>query len=282
MTPFHTQTLARLGIAGEPDPLAMAALELRAEALGIRFPASFVAWFGMHNGMELLRKHSNCDAPVALEDLGAPISWAWGKKRDWLHESNHLVFMCENQDVCAWALALDGSDDPPVVVSADPDGEASVRPNEVRGTDEAKLKAPWLPCAPSFSTFVACQVWDHTAIWVEPTFNETDPILLQAQATPLTERDLAFLRERFDEGPTTSGWPGTQYRFSRAGGPPSTGAGGRLLLTATPDQTDWWFTADDEATLTALAQELWDCADLRTSAWSNDPRGEELLERLRA
>ncbi len=124
MSPFHSQTLARLGIA---------------------------------------------------EDLGAPISWAWGKTRDWLRESNHLVFLRENQDVCA----------------------------------------------------------------------------------------------------------GTQYRFSRAGGPTSTGAGGRLLLTATPDQTDWWFTADDEATLTALAQELWDCADLPT-AWSNDPRGEELLERLRA
>jgi hypothetical protein len=145
MSPFHTQTLARLGIAGEPDRQAMAALELRAEALGIRFPASFVAWFGMHDGVELLRTHSNCDAPVALEELGAPISWAWRKERDWLRESNHLVFLRENQDVCAWALALDGSDDPPVVVSTEPDGEASVRPNEVRGTDEAKLKAPGSP-----------------------------------------------------------------------------------------------------------------------------------------
>jgi hypothetical protein len=67
--------------------------------------------------------------------------------------------------------------------------------------------------------------------------------------------------------------------FPRSG---DAGDGGRVLLIATPDQTDWWFTADDAATLTALAKELWDCADLRTSAWSNDPRGEELLERLRA
>jgi hypothetical protein len=64
------------------------------------------------------------------------------------------------------------------------------------------------PCAEHFSTFIVCQVWDHTNI----SDKRDERILLQAQAAPLKDADLAFLRKRFEQAPTTHGWPGdNQY-----------------------------------------------------------------------
>jgi hypothetical protein len=159
--------------------------------------------------------------------------------------------MVENQAVCVWALRLDGGDDPPVVVACDPDLE-------------------WRPCAESFSAFVGCEVWDHSEIWDETGAR----ILLQAQATPLREADLLFLRARFTEAATTRGWPGNnQYRFERDDV--------RVLVWDGEDQADWFITATTEGWLAAVAAELWECADLRTSLWSNDGRGEQVLLGLR-
>jgi hypothetical protein len=247
---FHRAVLARLGVQPVVDDAAMRALNERAAVLGITFPASFVEWYGMRDGIELLRRNSNADDPVTIAHLGEPSKWRWDEKRDLIREGL-LLFMFENQAVCVWALRLDGDEDPPVLVARDPDLE-------------------WRPCAERFSTFMACQAWDHAEIWDEAG----ERILLQAQDEPLSDDDLAFLRSRFDEAPTTHGWPGdNQYRFERGDH--------RVLVWDGEEQADWWITATSEDDLAELATELWECGNLHASLWSNDNRGETVLEQLR-
>jgi hypothetical protein len=250
---FHHEALRRLGLEYAPDPAATRALAARASSLGIKLPASFVEWYGMRGGVELLKRNSNCDDPLPIERLGDRFEWRWDEAPDCVAEGR-LIFMFENQAVSVWALGLSGDDDPPVFVARDPDLE-------------------WRVCAETFSTFVGCQVWDHTEI-----FDPADPparILLQAQDVPLHGDDLAFLQRCFEARATTHGWPGdNQYRFERCDA--------RFLVWDGEDQADWWITATTAGGLAALVSELSNCGELRRSLWSNDALGIEVLETLRA
>ena len=254
MTPrFHQEALRRLGVEYAPDPAAMRALAARAESLGITLPASFVEWYGMRGGIELLKRNSNCDNPLPIERLGDRFEWRWDEAPDCVAEGR-LIFMFENQGVSVWALGLSGEDDPPVFVARDPDLE-------------------WRICAETFSTFVGCQVWDHTEI-----FDPADPparVLVQAQDVALRGDDLAFLQRSFGARATTHGWPGdNQYRFERGDA--------RILIWDGEDQADWWITAFSSGSLAAIVAELWSCGGLRTSLWSNDERGAEVLRTTKA
>jgi hypothetical protein len=247
---YHAESLDCLGMSGIPDPTAIGQLRSRFAELGISLPASVAEWFGMRDGVELLQRYSDCDQPIALEHLGEPLQWCWGKERDCIREGL-LPFMVEHQGVCLWAVRLDAGDDPPVMIARDPDLE-------------------WHPCASSFSTFVACQVWDHAEVLADAS----DRVVLAAQAAPLRKVDLEFLRVRFHERPTTHGWPGKhQYRFDRDDA--------RVLVRDGGDQADWWLATSSQGSAKALAREVWCCADLATSLWSNDPRGAGVLQRLR-
>ena len=127
----------------------------------------------------------------------------------------------------------------------------------------------WRRHAATFSTFIECQVWDHEEVG-EPGA----AIQLFAQATELRDADLSFLRARFHERWTTHGHPGdNQYRFERGDT--------RVLIWDGPGQADWSVTATTEHDLADLAAELWGCADLPKSLWSNDERGQRVLHRLR-
>jgi hypothetical protein len=250
---FHGEALERLKVDYAPDPAALRALDTRAKGLGISLPASFVEWYGMRGGVELLRENSNCDEPLPIERLGDRFEWRWETAPESVAEGR-LIFMFENQAVSVWALGLNGEDDPPVYVARDPDLE-------------------WRPCAETFSSFVASQVWDHTEIFDRNT--PLDRILVQAQDVPLCGDDLAFLERRFEARTPTHGWPGDhQYRFERGEA--------RLLIWDSEDQADWWITAATSGGLAALVDELWNCGGLRTSLWSNDARGAEVLETVRA
>jgi hypothetical protein len=66
--------------------------------LGITLPASFFEWYGMRDGLALLRGNSNDDEPIDIGSLGAPIQWRWPQKRDLVQEGL-LPFMVENQGV---------------------------------------------------------------------------------------------------------------------------------------------------------------------------------------
>jgi hypothetical protein len=63
---FHEAALRRLSVKHAPDPSAVRALKDRATELGIVLPASFVEWYGMRGGLELLRRNSNADDPIEI------------------------------------------------------------------------------------------------------------------------------------------------------------------------------------------------------------------------
>ncbi len=234
----------------EVDPDALRSLEARAAELGIKIPASFVEWCCMRGAIDLLGRITYDADAIPLERLGERFEWRWEEDEDidWVRK-NLLLFMFENQAVCVWAIRLDADDDPPVVVAVDPN-------------------LAWVQCAERFSTFVACQVWDSTEVFGER-------IQLQAQAVELNDTDLALLRERFGEVPTTHGWPGrNQYRFQRGDH--------RVLIWDSAGQADWHIAASSEDALAELAAELWQCGDLHESLWSHDARGDAVLRRLRS
>lgn len=253
-TRYHRESLSRLHVEYAIDPVAMLAMQARAVALGITFPASFIEWYGMRDGVALLKRNSNSDEPVPISKLGAPILWRWSEERD-LRRDGLLPFMFENQGVCIWALRVDRGDDPPVVVARDPDFS-------------------WRPCAERFSAFICCQTWDHTKIWTEPA-TTGHRLLLQAQDAPLQATDLEQLRGSFRERPSTRGWPSeNQYRFE--------GDDGDLLIWDGEEQADWWIAADNEEQLDRLVGKIWAFSGLGKSLWSNDKEGQRVLAQRRA
>lgn len=231
----------------EPDLKALAALSARSSELGVLFPESFVEWYGMRNGISLLRQHSNNDEPVGIAKLGAA---TYPFKSGEVPESEHgrmLQFMVENQGVCTWGIPLDAGDDPAVLVAVDPDFE-------------------WRAHAASFSTFIACQVWDYEKVH--------SGVLLTAQASELAAVDLELLRRRFREKTTTHGWPTKNiFRFEREDA--------RVIVWDGDGQADWWISAHSEENIAALAGELWGCGDLCTSLYGVEERGERIVRLLR-
>lgn len=243
---FHEEALRQLSLAYEADADALSALERRAAELGVRFPASFVEWYGMRDGIALLQQHSNTDWPVEIAKLGTA-RWPFETSVPGSAHGPMLQFMVENQQVCTWGIPLDAGDDPPVLVAVDPDFK-------------------WRDLAPSFSTFIACQIWDHDG--------GPNGGLLLAQACELAPGDLELLRRSCRERPTTHGWPTRNvFRFERDDA--------HILIWDAERQADWWISAHSEESLTAIAREVWRCGDLSTSLYSNDPCGEEVLRVLR-
>jgi hypothetical protein len=157
---------------------------------------------------------------------------------DELVRAGLLEVLIENQGVCTWAVMLDGSDDPPVVVEVDSrDSAASL--------DEIQ----WQPCAESLSTFMYCRAWDH---------GQNIAVEVQAQDHALAPGDLADLQSHFSEGPRTYGHPGvTNYRFF-------TPNSAILIWDGEDDkwrggQADWMLMATSNAALLDLLRRVWHC-----------------------
>lgn len=159
--------------------------------IGKRLPASVSEWYSHVDACAILKQYSNDDPPFDLHELGAPLKqWNTGGTRDLVAEEL-LAIRFENQGVCTWAVRLDGSEDPPVVVTYD----AGFR--------------EWLRCADTFSDYVLAGVWDHT-------FVLNGDLLIQARNKRLTDSAIRELQTHFAAGTTTFGWPGhTQYRFDK-------------------------------------------------------------------
>jgi hypothetical protein len=161
-----------------------------------------------------------------------------------------LLLAIENQGVCAWGLPLDGDDNPPVIVS----GERS------DGSDTT------IPYAADLDAYVAARRWDNQCL--------SSPVVLQAQADPVDPTTLAYLHANYEQLPSTTGWPGElTYRFRN--GPV------RIMLWAGADQCDWFISGTDTDQLANATAAVLPCSDLRTSLWSNDTAGQQLLHRLR-
>ena len=180
---------------------------------------------------------------VPVRGLGRPFS-DWYLKRparakpdrlDDFVRAGLLVVMHENQGVCTWAVKLDGTDDPPVVVEVD-SIDSAASPSEAR----------WEPCADSFSTFMYCRAWDHGHCLAGIS------VTASANDRPLAPGDLSLLQSHFSEGPRTHGHPGvTNYRFFTRNS--------AILIWDGEDhelrggQADWWLMATSD-------EQCWVCS----------------------
>lgn len=248
MLHFHAKAFALLPSVPAVSAMHTDLLSAREAELGLRWPASIREWYSLEGAVELLRRHSNDDDPVPIERLGAPVAPWYGETcRDFLSKSL-LLIMLENQGVCNWAVQLDGSPDPPVVVAVD------TAPDEL-----------WLPATQSFSEFVYCQIWDHAHM----------SACCAAQEPALALDDLAYLRSRFQQGPTTYGWPGSaNYRF--------TTPWGRILIWyADHHGADWYLSASSDHDLAQLLRAIWQCGTLAKSLYGCGCEGEECLAQAR-
>jgi hypothetical protein len=208
---------------------------------------------------------------VPVRGLGRPFS-DWYLKRPARAKSDRLddfvragllVVMHENQGVCTWAVKLDGSDDPPVVVEVD-SIDSAASPSEVN----------WEPCADSFSMFMYCRAWDHGHCLAGIS------VTASANDRPLAPGDLSLLQSHFSEGPRTYGHPGvTNYRFF-------TRNSAILIWDGEDDerrggQADWWLMATSDEAMLGLLRRVWHCGTLRETLYADDTRARQLLDRLR-
>jgi hypothetical protein len=223
-------------------------VEQREARLGIRFPESVREWYSLEGAVQLLERYSNDDSAFAVDELGEPFDdWYGGGQKDFL-SNKLLLFMHENQGVCNWAIKLNGDPDPAVVV-------------EVDTAPDAK----WLHCTDRFSTFVWCQIWDHSQLAVG----------VSAQEIELSEHDLCFLRSNFQELHTTYGWPGSvNYRFKSENA--------AILIWDGEDRgVDWFVSASTATGLKKLLDKLWLCGDLARSIYG-DGEADEVVRELRS
>jgi hypothetical protein len=242
---FHARTLKLLNVAPVNSATAASSLDAAEARIGRKLPASVREWYLLEDACKLLRQYSNDDWPLEVGEFGLPRKDTHGGGPHDLLARGLVVFRYENQGVCVWAFGLDGTEDPPVYVDFD-----------------SQFKT-WAKCAPTFSEHLYTCVWDYALVL-------TRDLLVQGQNPPVSETALSFLRENFDIGPETYGWPGhTQYRFSRRDQ--------RILIWASEGQADWWLTADREESLSDLIDKVRPCDQVGQSLWSNSERADSLL-----
>lgn len=237
---FHDATFRLLG--REPA-VSLAAARCLADAeqrLGVTLPASVRDWYARESAIEILADHSNDDPPVEVRQFEA-IRW---------RSRTLLPIRKENQGVCAWAVEMDGADDPRTLVDVDSEGSR------------------WFECAASFSAYVYSCVWDHRIVLRQPA-------LVQAQNRKLSEFARTELSKRLQSDIATHGWPGrTQYRFrdARFG----------VLIWDSEQQADWFVGANDHSSLRAGLEMVWTLDGVGNSFYDCSDIGREVLAELTA
>ena len=271
---FHARTFAMASATPALSQAAVRLLEERERECSLTFPASVREWY-MFDGPGLGPK-VGCgptrDMMVPTRGLGRAFSdWsaehdpAKPDRLDDFVRAGLLVVMIENQGVCTWAVKLDGSDDPPVVVEVD-SRRSAASPGEVR----------WEPCAVSFSTFMYCRAWDEGCCLTD---NPDKLVMAFAQDKALAPGDLEFLQSHFSEGPRTHGHPGaTNYRFF-------TGNSAILIWDQGDYErggaADWWLAASSDEALLDVLHKVWHCGSLRETLYANDPHSRAVLDQLK-
>jgi hypothetical protein len=172
MPSFHSATFRLLGIEPQNSLAAISDVERAEQRLGLRLPSSVREWYCNAEAIAILGRYSNKDWPIPLCDFVL---------QDW-QGHRLLPFKYENQGVCVWAIMLDGSDNPPVVVEVVSNG------------------AHWDLQAPNFAAHIFACVWDCAFVLDQPA-------LVQAQNEPLSSETVGALCEHFQERPPTFGWP---------------------------------------------------------------------------
>ena len=249
---FHDKSLRLLPKVPEISDEAIAKVADVAVRIGRPLPAAVRDWYVRKDACAILQTYSNGDPPVALDDLGRPIT-AWrgnGNLHD-LAADGLLYIRSENQGVCGFAVRLDDGDDPAVVVNY----------GDIADLNEWQLQAD------TFSDYIFSGIWD---------FGPRSEWLIQAQNGSLTEGALDRLRLHFRESVRTWGWPGdAQYRFE--------GDGQRLLIwSVSGGGADWFLQADDELSLAEAARKISSFDDVGKAFWSHTDNGKTALAHIAA
>jgi hypothetical protein len=224
---YHAEAAA-LELGGATSQVAvnadyLALLEGRERRLGVRLPESVREWYAVFGGLEPCTTE---DHPIPLEDLGEPLRLRGAEVYDAV-ANGYLLLMREREDHCTWAVRLDGSDDPPVVLTP----------------DLAPYRRDWRPVADHFSTFTLARVWSRSVLFAQNILWQT--------TDSLGPREVAFLRANYREGPRTTDWPrGVHLHF----------ASGHVRLWLNDQlgrRCEWFAGSYGREDLQPLARELW-------------------------
>ena len=218
------------------DPAAMAQLDKCEAAYGFPFPASVQEWYSLAGAVDILREYSNEDHPVTLAEL-MELSQVRRSYKGWrdYHGLNVLPIIDENQSVALWAIHLDGSDDPPVLV-IDDDNE-------------------WKPCADRFSEFITSWVWGFL-YWGDDCPAGAD-CQLGAKDKQISAEDLIYLRQTFDEAPRRP--DSAFYHFRK-------GEDAHIHVWArSADESRWILRAITKESLLEITSLVWRCGTLAST-----------------
>jgi hypothetical protein len=212
----HQRTIEFMGITPEIDTSAVQAFDNLEKRLSRRLPASLKEWYSLKNALDNIL--GNQDKVFSIHQLADdPLKIL----------ADHKLFLIdENQNVCGWALDLNGTDDPPVLIS-DEDFDR------------------WHDFTDTFSDFVFIRAWDYQ--W-------SDGYYLQAKQVDANfAPDLVnHLGNHYTELPISHGgfWryiPSAKvYRFMRGQK--------RVLLTLQGDGVTWELRTNEYDDLVSLVK----------------------------
>ncbi|MGW0697967.1 SMI1/KNR4 family protein [Streptomyces sp. NPDC002867] len=263
---YLATALALAGTRAERSDTAVAQLNALEAEHGRSLPATVRKWYSHSAATTILEPESNGDFVYPVERLGEPETYYWPSHDEWpegVEEQeerefdpmthNLLPFLNENQGVYCLAVRLDGSDDPPVLLSWD-----GVQPNT------------WLPHADNFSQWVYTRVWDFAPL--------RSASALEADAQQVTAADLEALARLLEARPVTA--VGTE-EWRRFAGP---GDSQRLLLIFTAGcgwTVYFWASTDDLLVdLVTTVRSVLSIGDLSTPSFAPDDMVKRALERL--
>lgn len=230
---YHQATFDLTGEKPVASSRAIEAIARFEHIKGLSLPTSVKEWYTLENAQNILSRYPPAGAVHSAEQLGDPESY-WSNRA--FHEidllkQGLLLIMAEIQNICFWAILLNGEDDPSVVVSK-----------------ELKPFATWHLCAETFSVFVYTCVWDSLVINPEDQMPGCKEFLLPTE--------LEFLHERFQEGPRTCTFPGVvDHRFFSDNQ--------RILIQEAGQQASWYFAADSDEALKQLVEQVLQCETLK-------------------
>lgn len=198
-------------------------------------PPSLREWYSLESACRFIGDH------IPLCELGGPLE-SESRPCD-LVKSDLLPIVVHSEGFGIWAVVLDGSDDPPVLV--DPD---------------AHLKS-WFRYADHFSQFVLARVFDQLLL---------GELMAQAELT-VPDTALGYMREHFRPQVTTTGWGYEyQHRFEDEGI--------RIRIDASEGEGLWWLAARSESHFRSLFDRLRRIDGLVRKMYTDDPVAERIIE----
>jgi hypothetical protein len=136
---YHQVTLDMLERPLHSDPFNAYFIDKCEAAYGFALPACLKEWYLYREATDILEEYSNEDQPLELADIFAA-AYHPQQYQGWTFPTpTYIPIMIEREFADLWCLALDGTDDPPVV--------------------NWEYPGQWVVCADTFSTFISQQIY---------------------------------------------------------------------------------------------------------------------------